>query len=57
MHFESLASFIEMGGHGLYVWICYAIATAIISLNFIVPIVTKDRILKDIERQIRREQK
>ena len=25
MYFESFADFIDMGGHGFYVWLCYAI--------------------------------
>lgn len=24
-HFESFADFIKMGGHGFYVWLCYAL--------------------------------
>jgi len=57
MHFDSLSSFIDMGGHGFYVWLCYGIFAAIIAMNFLSPILKRKQILKDIERQMRREQK
>jgi len=28
LHFESFAEFIEMGGHGFYIWLCYGIVLA-----------------------------
>ncbi|PHS19586.1 MAG: heme exporter protein CcmD [Kangiella sp.] len=27
MYFETFESFIEMGGHGLYIWLCYGIVS------------------------------
>ena len=57
MHFDSLTSFIEMGGHGFYVWLCYGIAAGIILINFLSPAIKRKQILKDIERHMRREQK
>lgn len=57
MHFDSLTSFLEMGGHGFYVWLCYGIFAAVMLVNFLSPILKRKQILKDIERQMRREQK
>ncbi|EAT12228.1 heme exporter protein CcmD [Bermanella marisrubri] len=57
MFFDSLNSFIEMGGHGPYVWLCYGIFAVIMITNFLTPSLTRKNVIKDIERQIRREQK
>ncbi|WP_396589085.1 heme exporter protein CcmD [Bermanella sp. R86510] len=57
MFFDSLSSFIEMGGHGVYVWLCYGIFALIVTLNFVTPAMTRKQVIKDIERQMRREQK
>jgi len=56
MFFESFSSLIEMNGHGKYVWLCYGIFAAIIIYNFVSPKLTRKQVLKDIERQARREQ-
>lgn len=55
LFFDSVASFFAMGGHGLYVWLSYGCAAVIIALNFISPMMTRKKIIKDIERQLRRE--
>jgi len=57
MHFDSLNSFFAMGGHGFYVWLCYGIFALIMAVNFLSPALKRRQILKDIERQMRREQK
>ncbi len=57
MHFDSLNSFFAMGGHGFYVWLCYGIFALIMAVNFLSPAIKRRQILKDIERQMRREQK
>lgn len=57
MFFESFSEFVQMGGHGLFVWVSYGIAVVIIAQNFISPALTRKKVIKDIERQMRREQK
>ncbi len=57
MFFEDFASFIAMGGHGQYVWLSYGVAALIVAVNFVSPMLTRKKIIKDIERQLRREQK
>jgi heme exporter protein D len=57
MFFDSFSSFIQMGTHGFYVWLSYGIFTVIVAANFISPMITRKKLIKDIERQIRREQK
>jgi heme exporter protein D len=46
-----------MGTHGFYVWLSYGIFAVIVAANFISPMITRKKLIKDIERQIRREQK
>ncbi|PCI73571.1 MAG: heme exporter protein CcmD [Gammaproteobacteria bacterium] len=36
MYFETFEAFIEMGGHGFYVWLCYAlVSVSLIGYYFI----------------------
>ncbi|MFP8965905.1 heme exporter protein CcmD [Pokkaliibacter sp. CJK22405] len=58
MYFSSFADFLAMGGHGLYVWLSYGIALAIMIFNVIVPVVnakTQRRVLK--QRIVREQQR
>ena len=38
MHFDSFAEFIDMGGHGVFVWSCYAIVLVALVANIIRPL-------------------
>ncbi|RTE66821.1 heme exporter protein CcmD [Amphritea opalescens] len=55
MSFESFAEFIDMGGHGLYVWLSYAIALAVIAINIVNPLMQKRQIFSEQARRLRRE--
>ncbi|WP_461536379.1 heme exporter protein CcmD [Spongorhabdus nitratireducens] len=55
MAFEDFASFIAMGGHGLYVWTSYAVAALVVIFNLVGPWREKRRIQASISRQMRRE--
>lgn len=55
MAFSSWAEFIAMGGHGVYVWFSYALATAVIAFMFIEPIVNKHNFIKQQRSQLRRQ--
>ncbi|MFT7109319.1 MAG: heme exporter protein D [Psychrobacter glaciei] len=57
MFFDSFSSFIQMGNHGIYVWLSYGIFAVIVAANFISPIISRKKVIKDLERQMRREQK
>lgn len=57
MSFESFSDFIAMGGHGLYVWLSYAIAVVVLIVNVINPLVQKRQIFTEQARRLRREQK
>ncbi|UTW02733.1 heme exporter protein CcmD [Amphritea atlantica] len=55
MSFESFADFIDMGGHGLYVWLSYAIALIVIVMNIVNPLMQKRQIFSEQARRLRRE--
>lgn len=55
MSFDSISEFFAMGGHGLYVWLSYAIALAILILNIMNPVMQKKKVLTDLARRLRRE--
>lgn len=56
MVFNSFAEFINMDGHGVYVWTCYAIAAALVAYNIISPKLLLKKQLKEHQRRNRREQ-
>jgi heme exporter protein D len=55
LSFESFAEFIDMGGHGLYVWLSYAIALVVIVINIVNPLMHKRHIFTEQARRLRRE--
>ena len=42
--------FFHMGGYALYVWTSYGIAFIILIINVIVPVVRKQRLLRELQR-------
>ena len=56
MAFESITEFFAMGGHGLYVWLSYAVAGAVFLFNLISPRLMKRQLVQDLKRRQRREQ-
>lgn len=55
MRFENFESFIAMGGHGLYVWLCYGVGLLVFMVVFLSPIVRKKAIIAELQ-QLRRRQ-
>jgi len=55
MAFETFAEFLDMGGHGLYVWLCYALGLVIILANLVLPIQQSKKVQRDLRRRLRRE--
>ncbi|MEJ2043212.1 MAG: heme exporter protein CcmD [Reinekea sp.] len=56
MAFESVADFLAMGGHGLYVWLSYGIAGAVFIYNLFSPRLMRRRLIQDMKRRQRRGQ-
>ncbi|HSG04013.1 MAG TPA: heme exporter protein CcmD [Marinobacterium sp.] len=57
MAFESFADFLEMGGHGLYVWLCYGLGLLTIVLSLLLPLQQGKSIKRDLVRRLRREER
>jgi heme exporter protein D len=55
MQFESLMSFFQMDGHGLYVWLSYVITLVVLALNFVMPRRAQKKILISLQKRILRE--
>lgn len=57
MNFESFSAFLAMGGHGPYVWSCYALTLAVLLFNGLAPGRRQRRFLREQgARQRRQEQ-
>ncbi len=56
MSFASLADFLAMGRHGLYVWSALAITLAVLGLNLLLPWQAWRRYRQDEARRQRREE-
>jgi len=53
-YFDSFRAFLEMGGHGFYVWLSYALALAVVVYNTVMPLVRRRRFLVAQRGRIRR---
>lgn len=56
MYFESFSEFLNMGGHGLYVWMAYGLSAVLLVINVVLPIQHKRQLIKEQARKLRREQ-
>jgi len=54
--FNSVSEFLAMGGHGLYVWLSYGLGVAIIAANLVLPKLSRNRLLAEQKRRLRREE-
>ena len=54
--FTSFADFIQMGTHGLYVWLSYGIALVIFFYNILSAYLLKRQFFINAKRRLRREQ-
>jgi len=55
VQFESVSEFVAMGGHGLYVWLCYGVAVLVLLANLILPSIQRRVLLRDLSQRQRRE--
>ncbi len=55
-NFSSVADFLQMGTHGLYVWLSYAIALIIFIYNIVSAYWLKRQFFINAKRRLRREQ-
>ncbi len=54
MSFESFSDFLAMGGHGLYVWLCYGVGLTVFVIALMQPKLQRKNIVRDIQQGIRR---
>jgi len=55
MMFESLSAFLDMGGHGPFVWSAYGIALIVFGYNVVAPIRHRTSMLREVRQRIERE--
>lgn len=53
--FESINDFIQMGGHGYYVWSAYLISLIALTWLVVSPLIRRKKFMKEIARQQQRE--
>lgn len=56
MSFETFSDFIAMGGHGLYVWLCYGAGLIVLAGNLLGAKQARSRLLKDLMQKQRRDE-
>jgi len=57
MHFSSLSDFINMGGHGFYVWTSYGITLLLLVTLTVFSVTKRKSLLKHIAKRHLHEQK
>jgi len=55
-YFATFADFLQMGKHGLYVWLSYGLAFTVFAYNIVSVALTKRQFFNKAKRQARREQ-
>jgi heme exporter protein D len=54
-HFDTFSEFLQMGKHGLYVWLCYGISLVVILYNILSAYLDRRQFFKDAKRRLKRE--
>ncbi|WP_263263963.1 heme exporter protein CcmD [Pseudomonas sp. RIT-PI-S] len=55
MNFATLADFLAMGRHGVYVWSAYGVCLAVLAWNLAAPLLARRRLVEQEARRARRE--
>ncbi|MDF1644375.1 MAG: heme exporter protein CcmD [Pseudomonadales bacterium] len=55
MYFDSFEAFLAMGKHAAYVWSAYGLGLLILSLNVILPMLNKRKVVAKQQARLRRE--
>tara|TARA_R110001592_G_scaffold52511_8_gene160693 strand:+ start:9790 stop:9999 length:210 start_codon:yes stop_codon:yes gene_type:complete len=56
MNFISFEAFLNMGGHGLYVWLSYGVGLLVFIIAFVDPILKRKHIIQELSQLQRRQQ-
>ncbi len=54
-YFETFSEFIQMGKHGLYVWLSYGISLIVIFYNILSVYVDRRQFFSEAKRRVKRE--
>jgi heme exporter protein D len=54
-HFETFSEFIQMGKHGLYVWLSYGISLIVIVYNIVADYIERQQFFREAKRRLKRE--
>ncbi len=54
MSFDSVSAFLEMGGHGLYVWLCYSVGLITFLMLGFSPVFERKALMKELAQRQRR---
>ena len=54
-YFETFSEFIQMGKHGLYVWLSYGISFIVIAYNIVAVYVERQQFFSEAKRRLKRE--
>lgn len=54
-HFDTFSAFLQMGKHGLYVWLCYGISLVVILYNILSVYLDRRQFFKEAKRRLKRE--
>lgn len=55
MAFQSFSEFLNMGGHGLYVWLSYGLGILTILLSLVLPLQQSKMLKRALRRRLQRE--
>jgi len=55
MMFDSLSAFLDMGGHGPFVWSAYGITLIVFAYNIFAPIRHRKKMLREIHQRMERD--
>jgi len=50
---DALAEFLHMGGYAFFVWTAYGIATVVLGVNFVKPLLCERQLRRRLARQAR----
>ena len=54
-YFETFSEFIQMGKHGLYVWLSYGISLIVIVYNIVAVYIERQQFFCEAKRRLKRE--
>ena len=54
MQFDSIAEFLAMGKHGVFVWSCYVVFVGVVAINSVLPMLRRKHLMRRLQRAEKR---